>query len=118
MMRPCNGLVIFTVKGNPVGKARPRVVTVNGRAHAYTPRETANYERMVQAEYMRQCGGTYFHRGVPLTVRIVAHMPVPKSASKAKREKMLRGAVPCTKKAGLGQYRKDRLRRAQWCGVE
>ena len=117
MENPEHSLVIFSVKGKPVGKARPRVVTVNGRAMAYTPQATADYEALVQAEYLRQCGGAYFHRHVPLTVRIVAHMPIPKSINKAQREKMLRGAVPCTKKPdwdNIGKIVCDALNGVAW----
>jgi Holliday junction resolvase RusA-like endonuclease len=34
----------FTVPGKPVPKGRPRVVRSGGRAHAFTPKRTRDYE--------------------------------------------------------------------------
>ena len=40
-------MITFTVPGDPVGKARPRITLAGGRAHAYTPAKTAAYEQLV-----------------------------------------------------------------------
>lgn len=74
----------FTIHAAPTGKARPRV-TSHG---TYTPRKTKEYEALVRSEYGIQCGNTHFG-DAPLVVYITAYYPIPKSASKAKREKMI-----------------------------
>ena len=109
--------VSFTVPGKPTGKARPRVVTVNGHARAYTPKETAEYEGNIRLEYRAQCGNAYFKRGVPLMVQIVVYMPIPKSASQKQREKMLRGALQPVKKPdwdNIGKIICDALNGVAW----
>ena len=83
----------FTVAGAPQGKARPRVT----RHGAYTPQKTKDYEMQVCGAYMMQCGGAMFP-DLPLYVTIWAYFPIPKSASKAKREKMLNGEIRPTVK--------------------
>ena len=45
-------MIKFTIPGPPQGKGRPRF-TKSG--HTYTPAKTAEYEKLVQAEYIRQC---------------------------------------------------------------
>jgi Holliday junction resolvase RusA-like endonuclease len=65
----------FTISGNPVPKARPRVV--NG--HAYTPRETAAYERTVQWCYKAAARGA-LTISTPCEVAIVFRFPIPASA--------------------------------------
>lgn len=109
--------VSFTVRGKPVGKARPRVVTMNRHARAYTPQATSDYEEHVRMEYQAQCGNAYFERGVPLMVQIVAYMPIPQSASQKQRERMLRGAIACTKRPdwdNIGKIICDALNGVAW----
>lgn len=71
----------FCVHGPPVGKARPRV-TKSG--HTYTPEKTKDYERLVRACYQSQVKRFSFPPGVPLTVKLQAEFPIPKSTSKKK----------------------------------
>lgn len=75
----------FKVFGKPVGKGRPRVVR-NGGVHAYTPKKTMDYEQFVvacfKANNMKKVSG-------PVRVDIIAHFPIPKSYSKAKRAKCI-----------------------------
>ncbi len=87
--------VKFTVNGEPKGKGRPRF-TKSG--HAYTPKDTAEYEALVRAEYMRQCGGVSFDKGVMLGLHVMAYYGIPKSVSKKKRLQMLSGQIRPTKK--------------------
>lgn len=77
--------VSFCVPGPPVGKQRPRV-TKDG--HAYTPQKTKDYENLVRACYESQIGDIKFIGKHPLEVLIEAEFPIPKSASKKKREEM------------------------------
>lgn len=113
--------VSFTVRGKPVGKARPRACTVVGRTRVhtrvYTPQATADYEERVRLEYQAQCGNVYFERGVPLMVQIAAYMPIPQSASQKQREKMLRGALRPVKKPdwdNIGKIICDALNGVAW----
>lgn len=55
-----------TIPGQPVGKARARVAVRNGKAHAYTPERTANWEG-VAAAWMRSQWG----RRKPLSGAVV-----------------------------------------------
>lgn len=82
----------FVVLGAPMGKQRPRVV----KGHAYTPRKTVEYEREVRGAYTEQVGKFYFDGA--LTVCIDAYYPIPKSASKKARQKMLSGELMPVKK--------------------
>ncbi len=42
--------VSFTVKGQPVSKARPRVVRKGGRTWSYTPKKVKAWEKLVEEE--------------------------------------------------------------------
>lgn len=86
----------FTVLGEPVGKARPRVVRNGNHVHTYTPEKTVTYERQVQREYIRQ-GGQNLGK-TPLSLSVVARFAVPKSDSKQKRQQKLDGIIQPTKK--------------------
>lgn len=86
----------FVVPGEPVGKARPRVCVRCGRAHAYTPAKTANYENLIancaKAEMIREG----FERvEKPMTVKLIvmAFFCPPKSWSQKKRKAALQGVV-------------------------
>lgn len=90
--------VKFEVLGTPVGKSRPKFSTVNGHAVAYTPKKTANYETLVRLSYQQQIGAFMFDKDKPLRAIIRAFFPIPKSASKKKREQMEAGKIRHTKK--------------------
>lgn len=82
----------FIVYGEPQGKARPRF-TRGGRT--YTPNKTVEYERQIRAAYQLADGAmTEF----PVSVNITALYSIPKSASKAKAQRMLSDELlPCKK---------------------
>ena len=91
--------VIFTVPGEPQGKARAR--TCGG--HTNTPEKTVLYENLIKTEYARQCGNRKFSilsdgTAQPVAVRIEAVYGIPKSYSKKKRERALNGELAPTKK--------------------
>ncbi len=86
--------VTFTVAGAPQGKARPRVT----RHGTYTPAKTKAYEQAVQLAYMMQAQGCTFPADAELMVCINAYYPIPKSASKSKRQKMLENCIRPTVK--------------------
>lgn len=89
--------MIFTIPGEPTGKARPRVVRNNGVTRAFTPDRTVAYENLVKLEYQR-AGGRMFGEAAQLRMTITAHYGLPKSVSKVKREAMLKGIIRPTKK--------------------
>lgn len=84
----------FTVPGEPVGKARPRVTK---RGVAYTPRKTKDYERLV-----RLCYVSKVHRALPLkgpvSLSVEAVFGVPRSISKAEQKLRHNGEIAPEKK--------------------
>ena len=87
----------FCIHGDPQGKGRPRFSTVCGHVHTRTPDETVLYESLVKTEYRQQVG-VKFPDDAMLDVRIFAYYPIPKSASKRKRQAMLEKKIRPTKK--------------------
>lgn len=84
----------FTIPGEPVGKARPRI----GKGHTYTPEKTTNYEALVKSMYYNKYQG-YKLQG-PLKIIIHAVMCMPKSARKSNKkfESMCKGEILPVKK--------------------
>lgn len=88
----------FVIPAPPQGKARPRVVRMkNGASVSYTPDKTVAYEELVRQVYRSQ-NSFVFENDVPIQVSISALFPIPKSASRKKREDMLSGRILPTKK--------------------
>lgn len=90
--------IAFTVLGEPCGKARPKFSTQGGFTRAITPKQTVNYETLVQMEYEAQCRGHFFPPDATLCMKITAYKPIPKSTSKRKATQMLDGIVRPGKK--------------------
>lgn len=90
---PEKKMVSFTVYGKPVGKQRPKFVRKYNSVMTYTPKETVNYENLVKLSYP---GGVKLKGGIAATIK--GYFEIPKSASKKKREQMLRGEIKYTKK--------------------
>jgi Holliday junction resolvase RusA-like endonuclease len=88
--------MIFTIPGEPEGKARPRVVRNQGKVHAFTPSKTRAYEERVRAAYIA-AGGEHFGKQ-PIQIMITAWFGISESTSKAKRREMLKGKILPTKK--------------------
>lgn len=84
----------FTVPGEPVGKARPRVTR---RGITYTPSKTRDYERLVEL-----CYRSKVHRALPLkgpvALSVEAVFAVPRSLSKAERARRESGEEAPQKK--------------------
>lgn len=103
--------VIFTIKGEPRGKGRPRF-TKNGRV--YTPTETTQYENLVALGYRNSAKGYKFTS--PVRVTIKAFQKPPKKSKKVV-EAMLNGRVLPTKKPDLDNIAKiilDGLNKVAW----
>ena len=58
----------FQVFGEPKGKGRPRFTRFG---QTYTPKDTADYEKLIKAEYLSQCDvkPTYALQALPLPLR-------------------------------------------------
>ena len=74
--------ILFTVPGNPVGKARPRVT----RYGTYTPKKTKDYEELVKQCFVRS-------RSSPapdgeLYCEIVAEFRIPESYRKSEKARL------------------------------
>lgn len=104
--------VIFTVKGEPKGKGRPRF-TKSG--HVYTPNTTSSYETLVGLSYRNSAKGYKFTSPVRVTIRAY-HKP-PKGKSKAVVEDMLNSRILPTKKPDADNVAKivlDALNKVAW----
>ena len=103
--------IIFTIKGEPRGKGRPRF-TKTGRV--YTPSETIQYEHLVALSYRNSARGYKFTS--PVRVTIKAFQKPPKKSKKVV-EDMLNGRILPTKKPDLDNIAKiilDGLNKIAW----
>lgn len=91
----------FIIPGEPVGKARPRVVRTGNFTRAYTPKKTADYEATVRGSFLETSKGDKFEEGVALYAKVSAYFGIPKSTTKKRREKMLAGEIEPTKKPDI-----------------
>lgn len=91
--------VHFTVPGEPVGKGRPRFSRQGSFVMAYTPGKTVSYENLIKVEYERQSGLSFGEREIGM--RVTAYFSIPKSVSKAKRQRMKDGEIRPTKKPDI-----------------
>lgn len=82
-----NFRIEFSIPGKPFGKQRPRVINRRGFVHTYTPKETANYEKLVKKSYLKHSGGRKLYG--PISAKIEGIFPIPKSISKKQKEKMI-----------------------------
>lgn len=89
----------FIVPGEPQGKARPRFARRGRYVSTYTPKETQNYEALV-----RYCAvSARTQKGIkPISAEmglgIKAYFKIPKSYSKKRKEKCLKGDERPSKK--------------------
>lgn len=86
----------FTIPGEPKAKARPRMTKVG---HTYTPQGTVNYENWVRCCYIDAKNKLGLKKlSGPVEAIITCYFTIPKSFTKAKREKALNGELrPCKK---------------------
>lgn len=97
--------VEFVIYGEPMGKQRPRVYSIKGHAHAYTPRETILYENKVANAYKGVANDYVFDRNDLISVEITLHFSLNKcdygknGLNKSGRTKLER--VYCDKKPDL-----------------
>ena len=86
--------MIFTIHAVPKPKGRPRV-TRSG--HAFTPKATREYEKLIVSEWNIQHGKATPIEN-PIAVRVMFYMPIPKATSNKARKRMAAGLeVPAKK---------------------
>lgn len=90
-----DGIIRFSMSGEPRGKGRPRVFVQGGRSIATTDPKTRAYESSVTDLARRAMRGRSPFDG-PLSVSIRFRMPIPASSSKRERLAMASGETPHT----------------------
>ena len=91
--------IVFSVPGDPKGKARPKVTrTKAGTSLTYTPDKTVAYEELVRLRFTEAAQGRSFPAGKPLRLCVVAFHSVPKSKPKKTKAAMLLNEIRPTKK--------------------
>ena len=84
----------IVVPGPPVGQGRPRFTR---RGFAYTPPKTRTHAAYIKAMFAQKYPGHMPLEG-PVEMEVIVVFPVPKSASKKRRQAMLWGHEMPTKK--------------------
>lgn len=74
----------FYVPGKPKGKGRPRF----SRGHAYTPKTTHDYERLIKQSYLLEHRNTSPIKGA-CSMHITAVFTLPKSMTKKERTRII-----------------------------
>jgi Holliday junction resolvase RusA-like endonuclease len=103
--------IVFTIKGEPKGKGRPRF----SKGRVYTPAETIQYETVVGLSYRNSAKGYKFTS--PVRVTIKAFHKIPKGKAKKVVEDMLNGRILPTKKPDADNVAKiilDGLNHVAW----
>lgn len=102
--------MVITVKGDPVGKGRPRF-TKQGRT--YTPKKTKEYETRVRLAWI-EAGGPYLDGNID--VHINAYFKMPSGWSRKKMTEM--EGKPCGKKPDADNILKSILDGLQGAAFE
>ena len=90
-------MVTYRVEGPPQGKGRPRFRSTGKFVQTYTPAKTKAYEDEIR-DAARQAMGVSEPLEGPVKAYIMMAMPIPKSMSKADREKAILGNLKPIKK--------------------
>lgn len=90
--------IMFEVPGKPFAKQRPKAAKKGRYITVYTPRETREYESLVQKCFYKTYGHHQELLEGPLKVSIEGIFEPPQSVSKKKQAEMLKGNIHHTKK--------------------
>ena len=90
----------LVIEGTPVGKGRPRVASRGSFAHAYTPKKTKNYEKLIQNNYLSNYTYEDMLKG-PIKAKLMEYFPIPESLSKKKKEELSNNFEKHTKKPDI-----------------
>lgn len=91
----------LTVYTEPVAKGRPRF-TKNG--HAYTPKRTADYEKLIRDCWLLAHGKNISTGYIEMSCDF--YVPIPKSWSKAKKQKAIECELRPDKKPDIDNFSK------------
>lgn len=89
MSDPFVSIVLY---GPPRGKGRPRTRVIGEFATIFTDKKTRNYENDLKAAGIAAMAGRP-HLDEPVSVMVLAHMPIPDSWSQKKRAAALAGDI-------------------------
>jgi Holliday junction resolvase RusA-like endonuclease len=84
--------IYFVVPGAPYGKGRPRASSRGGFVRLYTPAATVAYEGEI-ARLAEIARADWPVMATPMSLRVIAHHPIPVSWSKKKQQAALAGDV-------------------------
>lgn len=84
--------VYFVVLGPPQGKGRPKASSRGGFVRMYTPAPTRLYEAKI-AKMAVLAHADWPVLETPISLRVVAHHPIPVSWSKRKQQQALQGEL-------------------------
>ena len=79
----------------PKPKGRPRFTRTG---HAYTPKTTHDYEKLIREHYKENTTDFY---DCAIHIKLIFYMPIPKSTTKKQKALIESGAVKYTKKPDL-----------------
>lgn len=96
--------ISFEVPGKPFAKQRPRS---SKRGTIYTPQETINYENLIKYSYYQAIGELKFDTAIAASIEGI--FSPPKSISNKKKQQMLEGKIPHTKKPDCDNMAKSCL---------
>lgn len=96
------------IPGKPVGKGRPRYANIKGVVRTYTPKTTADYEKLVKANFRKQNPRATPLSG-PINFEILALYPIPASYSKRKSAACQTGCLTPTVKPDIDNVAKSIL---------
>lgn len=97
--------VKFEIPGNPKGKGRPRMTRTG---HAYTPKDTIQYENLVKFAFVQEAPNWKPREGTVWAI-IRAYFQIPKSWSQKKKEAAIAGKIRPTGKPDLDNIQKSIL---------
>lgn len=106
--------ITILVPIEPKAKDRPRFNNFGG---VYTPRKTADYEKLIADAYRTNPKRQYFDQKQPLKVSMIFCMPIPKSYTKKRRKWIIDGYEQYTKKPDIDNLAKavlDALNGVAW----
>jgi len=94
-----NRQINFVIPGEPVAKARPRVVRLkSGAAHSYTPKETVSYENLVRICFLDEVGTDFKPMVGQFVLKVDAYFSMPKSRPKKWQQLASAGIIRPTKR--------------------
>lgn len=95
--------IVIELSGSPVGKGRARFVRATGVA--FTPAKTRRYESHLRLAAQDAMGSRLPIEG-PVTIRMIAKLPVPNSWSHSKKAKAFLGILLPQSKPDIDNYLK------------